>query len=202
MILVVANLKGGTKKTTSAAFLAHVLAELGRSVHCIDGDGENESLAQWASLGEWSIPVTVAHDPHEHVPALLASGVDDVVIDTPPMREARRTVASALRVATHVLVPVAPSTIEADRVNVVRDFVRKTVPRDAPDTAVVLVGTIPHAASTTVMRDYLTAAGHRVLTTVVPRRERFAQAFPGPINRAASGPYADVLGELLEGQPA
>ena len=57
LTIVVANLKGGSTKTTTAAFVAHALAEAGLTVLCVDADGENESLLSWSEAGEWSIPV-------------------------------------------------------------------------------------------------------------------------------------------------
>lgn len=56
MILTVANLKGGTSKTTTAAYLAHALAELGQRVLVVDADPQG-SISRWAEMGEWTIPV-------------------------------------------------------------------------------------------------------------------------------------------------
>jgi len=56
MILTVANLKGGTSKTTSAAFLAHALAERGRRVLVVDADPQ-ASITRWAEMAEWRLPV-------------------------------------------------------------------------------------------------------------------------------------------------
>ncbi|WP_235626114.1 nucleotide-binding protein [Mycobacteroides abscessus] len=46
--IVVANLKGGSTKTTTAAFMLHALAEAGLSALGVDADGENESLLSWS----------------------------------------------------------------------------------------------------------------------------------------------------------
>ena len=44
LTIVVANLKGGSTKTTSAAFVLHALQEAGLTAIGVDADGENESL--------------------------------------------------------------------------------------------------------------------------------------------------------------
>ena len=51
LTIVVANLKGGSTKTTTAAFILHALAESGLSVLGVDADGENESLLSWSEEG-------------------------------------------------------------------------------------------------------------------------------------------------------
>ncbi len=52
LTIVVANLKGGsTKKTTTAAFVLHALAEAGLPALGVDADGENESLLAWSETG-------------------------------------------------------------------------------------------------------------------------------------------------------
>ena len=57
LTIAVANLKGGSTKTTTAAFVLHALAEAGLSVLGVDADGENESLLAWSEAGEWAVPV-------------------------------------------------------------------------------------------------------------------------------------------------
>ena len=44
LTIVVANLKGGSTKTTTAAFVMHALSVSGLSVLGVDADGENESM--------------------------------------------------------------------------------------------------------------------------------------------------------------
>ena len=114
LTIVVANLKGGSAKTTTAAFILHALAESGLSVLGVDADGENESLLSWSEAGEWSIPVIgmPVTDLHRKLPGVAGDRYDAVVIDTPPMKERRGVVASAIRLATHVLVPMAPTGME------------------------------------------------------------------------------------------
>ncbi len=125
LTIVVANLKGGSTKTTTSAFVLHALAEAGLSVLGVDADGENESLLSWSEAGEWSIPVIgmPVTDLHRKLPGIAGDRYEAVVIDTPPMKERRGVVASAIRMATHVLVPMAPTGMEYARVPAICDLV-------------------------------------------------------------------------------
>lgn len=51
LVFTVTNLKGGSTKTTTAAYLLHALHEAGLNVLGVDADGENESLLSWQTLG-------------------------------------------------------------------------------------------------------------------------------------------------------
>ena len=201
LTIVVANLKGGSTKTTTAAFVSHALAEAGLSVLAVDADGENESLLSWSEAGEWSIPVIgmPVTDLYRKLPGVVGDRYDAVVIDTPPMKERRGVVASAIRIATHVLVPMAPTGMEYARIPAIRELVDDAgaLAVDPPELAVVLTRTVSNAASTEVYRQMLTDDGVHVLGPTVGRLERFAQAFGLPITNAATTAYGDIAAELL-----
>ncbi|EHB44029.1 Cobyrinic acid ac-diamide synthase [uncultured Mycobacterium sp.] len=200
LMIVVANLKGGSTKTTTAAFVLHALAEAGLSALGVDADGENESLLAWSEAGEWSIPVIgmPVADLHRKLPGVVGDRYDAVVVDTPPMKERRGVVASAVRIATHVLVPMAPTGMEYARVPAIRELVEEAgaLAVTPPQLAVVLTRTVSNAASTDVYRQMLTDDGVRVLKPTVGRLERYAQAFGLPITNAAGTAYGDVADEL------
>lgn len=206
LTIVVANLKGGSTKTTTAAFVMHALAEAGLSVLGVDSDGENESLLGWSEAGEWSIPVIgmPVSDLHRKLPGVVGDRYEAVVIDTPPMKERRGVVASAIRLATHVLVPMAPTGMEYARLPAIRELVDDaaslTTSGEAPQLAVVLTRTVPNAASTEVYRQMISGDGVRVLGPTVGRLERYAQAFGLPIANAAGTAYGDIAAELLVSQ--
>lgn len=201
LMIVVANLKGGSTKTTTAAFVLHALAGAGLTALGVDADGENESLLAWSEAGEWSIPVIgmPVADLHRKLPGVVGDRYDAVVIDTPPMKERRGVVASAVRIATHVLVPMAPTGMEYARVPAIRELVEEAgvLAVTPPQLAVVLTRTVSNAASTDVYRQMLTDDGVRVLRPTVGRLERYAQAFGLPITNAASTAYGDVADELI-----
>lgn len=190
LTIVVANLKGGSTKTTTAAYVLHALAESGLSALAVDADGENESLLSWSEAGEWSLPVIgmPVADLHRKLPGVVGDRYDAVVIDTPPMKERRGVVASAIRMATHVLVPMAPTGMEYARVPAIRELVDDAAALaagDPPQLAVVLTRTVPNAASTEVYRQMLTDDGIRVLGPTVGRLSatRKHLACPSPTQR-------------------
>ncbi|MAT05322.1 MAG: chromosome partitioning protein [Acidimicrobiaceae bacterium] len=201
LTIVVANLKGGSTKTTTAAFVLHALAEAGLPALGVDADGENESLLAWSEAGEWSVPVIgmPVADLHRKLPGVVGDRYDAVVIDTPPMKERRGVVASAIRMATHVLVPMAPTGMEYARIPAIRELVQEAGALAAapPQLAIVLTRTVSNAASTDVYRQMLTDDGVRVLQPTVARLERYAQAFGQPITNAAGTAYGDVADELI-----
>lgn len=202
LTIVVANLKGGSTKTTTAAFVMHALSESGLSVLGVDADGENESMLRWSEAGDWAQPVIgmPVADLHRKLPGIVGDRYEAVVIDTPPMTERRGVVASAIRLATHVLVPLAPTGMEYARVVAIRELVEDATtlaPGDPPQLAVVLTRTVPHAASTKVYRQMLSDDGVRVLGPTVGRLERYAQAFGLPITNATATAYGDIAAELL-----
>lgn len=209
MILTVANLKGGTSKTTSAAHLAHALAERGLSVMVVDADPQC-SITRWADMAEWTIPVRGMAHGRLHVDgtgvALEAAGYDAVVIDTPPSDRERGIVESAIRAATHVVVPVAPTAVEFERMSAVRsliDDVRHLGAHAAPPVAAALLTrTVATSAAPEAYRTLLGKAGWRVLPGSVAHWQRYAQAWGQPIVEADQTAYGAAVRSLGLGVPA
>lgn len=202
LTIVVANLKGGSTKTTTAAFMLHALAEAGLSALGVDADGENESLLSWSEAGGWSVPVIglPVTDLHRKLPGIAGDRYDAVVIDTPPMKERRGVVGSAIRLATHVVVPMAPTGMEYARLPAIRELVEDSaalVDDIPPALCVVFTRTVSNAASTTAYRELVAGDGVRVLGPTVARLERFAQAYGSPIVDAAGTAYGEIVAELL-----
>ncbi|MBT2272692.1 ParA family protein [Rhodococcus qingshengii] len=205
LVFTVTNLKGGSTKTTTAAYLLHALHEAGLNVLGVDADGENESLLNWQTLGDWPFPVIgmPVNNLHKQLPGIANNKYDAVVIDTPPMKEQRGIVLSSMRIATHVICPLAPTTMEFSRLPAVRELLEEANDLRSDGTAdpifaVLLTRTIPNASSTEVFREMITEAGDHVLRATVGRREQFAQAFGLPIDNAANTAYGDAVEELLE----
>lgn len=204
LIIAVVNLKGGAGKTTSAAFLGHALHDAELRVIGVDADGENESLIKWQSAGDWPFPVVgqAVASMHKSLPGILGDRYDVAVIDTPPMRTHRGVVSSAVRLATHVVVPMAPSPMEFERLTAVQELVAEASdlrPGGLPPAiAVLLTRCVPNAASTGVYRDLVTDAGWSVLKAQINRLERYAQAYGDPITGALNTAYGDAANELLD----
>lgn len=100
--LLVANPKGGSGKTTLATNLAGYLAAQGKQVALLDLDRQ-QSATQWLSLRPAELPAIRAFSPGQ---------VSDwLVIDSPAGLHGKN-LEKALRLADHVLVPVAPSMFD------------------------------------------------------------------------------------------
>lgn len=202
--LAVVNLKGGSGKTTTGAFILHAWHESGLRVAGADADGENQSLASWQELGDWPFPVVSmpkANLADRLTGAISPKDYDAVVIDTPPMQEHRKVVRSAVEVATHVVITMAPTPMEYARLSAIRALVDEEAelrPADPPRLAVLLNRCAPRAASTGVYRQLVTDDGLVVLEAQIPRREIYAQAYGDPIKKALATPYGDAAAELLD----
>ncbi len=199
-VITVANLKGGSSKTTTAAFLSQALHDAGLSVLLVDADPQASTL-RWSEAAGWpmvtiGLPVRTLHTQL----AGIATGHDVVVIDTPPLELQAGIVHSALRAADLVVVTTAPTPMEVERVAAVRAALEEVAavrPDGQPPQAVVLLTrTVARAPSTTVWRAALQADGWQVLGTEVRRLESIAQAAGDPI--AATGPYEAVASEILD----
>lgn len=199
--ITVANMKGGSAKTTTAAYLAHALAARGHRVACVDADPAG-SLLRWRDQGDWDLPVLGMPSRKVHVDLPnIADRYDVVVVDTPPLDEQAGIVYSAVRAATDVVVPVGPTTMELDRLLPILDAV-EPLAATPPMVRVLLTRAVTRASSVEAARDIITGQlGRQVFRTVVPRLERYALAFGGPVELPPGDPYALVVDEL-EQQPA
>lgn len=198
-VLTLINLKGGSAKTTSSAFLAHAIASRGHRVVLVDADPQGSAM-RWQGLAEWPIPVfgLASTTLHRQLWGIVEKDrFDLVIIDTPPLEERDGIVASALRVATDVVVPMAPTMMELDRISPVWKAVDDATGwrDDDPVVRVLLNRVVPNANSTQAIREALSAQGHEVLTAMVPRREMYAQAFGAPV--PADDAYAAAAEELV-----
>jgi chromosome partitioning protein len=116
LILSVVNLKGGVGKTTTALYFAEAAKEQGHTPVVIDADSEKSAL-EWSSQGELSFEVIVAQkDGLARQARLLVKEGRVVIIDTPPNN--RETLWAASAVADHVVVPVAPTGVDVNRLRV------------------------------------------------------------------------------------
>lgn len=201
-VAAVVNLKGGSGKTTTAVFLAHEWAARGRRVLLVDADPQGTAL-RWSEQGGFALSCLAlpVKDLHSRLGGIVGDRYDVVVIDTPPLAERAGIVLSALRLADLVVVPLAPTMAEYERLGDVWQAITDVEAlRDTPATVAVLLNrTVANAASTDMVREAITAGrgewpARRVLEAMVPRREVIAQAFGA--EPVAGGPYAAVVDEL------
>jgi chromosome partitioning protein len=113
VIVAIVNLKGGVGKSTTAIYFATVASE-GGEVVVLDADNERSAI-EWAGSGELPFEVVPVQRDRMARQAREAEGEGRkvVIVDTPPNdREVLRAAAS---VADRVVVPVAPTGVDVNR---------------------------------------------------------------------------------------
>lgn len=113
MIVSLVNLKGGVGKTTSALYFAAVAEEKGQEPVVLDADNERSAL-DWAESGELPFTVMEARkDALARQARALEKEGRTVLIDAPP--NSREVLWAAAAVADRVVVPVAPTGVDVNR---------------------------------------------------------------------------------------
>lgn len=130
MIAVVAALKGGVGKTTTAVYLAAAASGGKRPVTLVDADPQASS-ADWLEVAEDEQLATVSlvEAPTDRLllKTLEKLGDDETaVVDTPPGHE--RLLVKALEQADFVVIPARVGGVETSRVEAVLDLVPKKLP--------------------------------------------------------------------------
>lgn len=130
MIVVVAALKGGVGKTTTAVYLA-ALARAGRRPTTIVDADPQASSADWleTSDDERLGDISIVEAPTDRLLVRALDRVDDdeiAIVDTPPGNE--RLLAKALGHAGVVVVPTRVGGVETPRVDALLDMVPAKVP--------------------------------------------------------------------------
>jgi chromosome partitioning protein len=113
VIVALVNLKGGVGKTTSTLYFAAVAEKRGEKPIVLDADNERSAL-EWAEAGELPFDVLEAKkDGLARQARALANEGHTVIIDAPP--NSREVLWAAAAVADRVVVPVAPTGVDVNR---------------------------------------------------------------------------------------
>ncbi len=114
--ITVAGFKGGVGKTTTAVGLALHAQLSGHNVVLIDADPQRSAWTWLTDHDEDDIQVEVlsTRRPKAEIEA-LSRGADVVVIDTPPGATDTSITLAAMSAADLVVLPVAPSGLDVDR---------------------------------------------------------------------------------------
>jgi chromosome partitioning protein len=195
MRLTVANVKGGVGKTTTAVHLAAGLHVRGKTL-LVDADPK-PSAYQWSLQDGVRLPFPVIHwatrDVHQRI-AQVAADYRHIVIDTGPEQEA--IIRSALMASDTLLIPLAPSTMDINRLPVTLDVANEARELGSSFTThVLLTRARARARSVADMRDYLTGQRISVLPTAVRQLDRLALAYGSTVDDL--GDYAGALTDLL-----
>jgi chromosome partitioning protein len=130
MIVVVAALKGGVGKTTTAVYLSALAGSGRRTATLVDSDPQ-ASAADWLDNAEEDsfAAVELVEAPTERLLTKALNSIDEdavAIVDTPPGHE--RILAKALEYANAVVVPTRVGGVETPRVEVVLGMVPRKVP--------------------------------------------------------------------------
>jgi len=212
-VTLIAILKGGARKSTTAMLTAFGLARLGEDVLVIDADAGTQGVTDWASrvwaahpdrglpfhVSQWSprscgILVPWARKQIE----ICDPSPGHVLVDVGG--EAPEVVEQAALIADRVIAPLAPEHAEIGRLGPTRDLlhrVRPGLPLAVLLTRVPAVG----AGASRELREVLTVDGYTVLPMETStNRERYAHVWgtePGDL-----GAYGELAELLRDSVPA
>lgn len=177
-VITVAGLKGGVGKTTTAVHLAEVAAQTSATL-LVDADPQGSALNWAGEAADTDRPLTantIGLATRNGFATQLrdnAAHYDTVIIDTPPSDGGGHgIVRAAVAAADLVVIPMAPTLLEIDRLSPTLELVAdQGVP-----AAVLIVRSRPTRSRTEAI-DGLTASDIAVLDTVVPLREVIAGSY-------------------------
>jgi chromosome partitioning protein len=192
MRIAIANLKGGTGKTTTAVHVASSLAVTGRTL-LVDADPQQSALAWSEAAGGLGCPVVglPVRDLHKRLPE-LSEGYHHVVVDTPPADLA--ITRSALLAVEEVIVPIGPTPLDLDRLSATLDLLAEVEPIDAFHWSLLLTRLRRGTRSSRETRAALEDLEMPVMRAEVPLREAIGLSFG--VARPADD-YGRVVDELL-----
>ena len=147
------------------------------------------------SLQEPGLPFTVVslpvRDLHKRV-ADLAGDFAHVVIDTPPGDLG--IIRSAVMAVDVVLVPVAPTGLDLNRMRPTFELLAELEPVHAVEVGVLLVKRRARTLSASGAREILGELDYPVMDTEIPLAEMYASSFG--TTPTDLGKYADLITEL------
>lgn len=200
MRLAITNLKGGTGKTTTAV---HLAAGLGRRAPTllIDADPQG-SATEWALLIGDECPFAFLTDGepdlHRRLP-VLARDFEHVVIDTPPGHDS--VVRGALLSATDVLIPLAPSLMDINRLRPTIELMAAIEHLNSPSIRVLLTKVRSNTRTARLAREMLVEQlGVPVVSAEIPLMEAYVTGFG--LTPPEGHRYGLVLEELLRQEVA
>lgn len=196
--ITVANLKGGTGKTTSAVHLAVGLANRSPGATAlVDADAQGSALSWSEAAGGLGFTVLglPTKDVHRRVKEELAT-FDNIVIDTPPGDTA--VVRSALLAADAIVFPISPGLLDIDRIRPTLELFAEIEPVNPAPVWALLTRVRANTKSARAARQIIeNELGFTTFAAEIPLREHYAGAFGMPLEEL--GNYSTVVSELASG---
>lgn len=205
-IWVIAMLKGGARKSTTAMMLSMALAKLGEDVLAVDADHGTQGVTDWATrvyAAGGELPFHVV----QWTPRLglllpfvqqqqRETGARRIIVDVGG--EAPEVLRQIVLAAAFVIAPAGAEQGELSRVPATDSIVR---PSGVPMAVLLTRVPTPGAGSARDARRDLTADGHRVLSTEIEQnRDRYAHVW-GTVPDDL-GAYDRLADELLTAERA
>lgn len=201
---LIATLKGGVRKSTTAMMTAFALADLGEEVLVIDADAGTQGVTDWASrvyadggelpfhVAQWApsagllVPFVRAQQ--------RATAARRVIVDIGG--EAPEVLRQALHLADRVISPVGPEQAELGRIPATAALVRAS---GVPMSVLLTRVPQPGAGAARDVRQALVADGYDVLATET-RQNRARYAHIWGTTPDDLGEYAALTAELVKEQ--
>lgn len=199
LIISVINLKGGAGKSTAAGYAASALAERSLRVLAVDADRPQFSLSRWhkAIAPAWDCIELAQPDLDVRLPGIVGDRYAAVVIDTPPTENGLPIALAAARAATHVLIPVSPSSVEFQRLPDTRALLDRATEQGAEFEHGLIVVRVRPGNAGPYYTNRAVREGWQVLRAHVPLWDEYVQAIGNPIERARATGYGWAVAELL-----
>jgi cellulose biosynthesis protein BcsQ len=190
-----------SSKTTNAAWLAGALHARGHRVKAFDADLSHQ-LTDWHAANQWPFPIFGVASKQAHLNIPQALGPDDVaVVDVGHIEEHLHIARSVLRISDLALINLVPTAPDLERLEnlplsgFLDDVNGLRLNGDLP-VRILLTRCQPRTLATHDAREYMTEAGHRVLSTTVPAVQRYAQTGAGmPLDPRGSA-HDELVTEL------
>ncbi|MES1981478.1 MAG: ParA family protein [Pseudomonadota bacterium] len=172
--ILIANPKGGSGKTTLSTNIAGFLAGRGYSVAMLDLDSQ-KSATEWLRTRPAELPLI---EPFQS--AAKAKATDWLVIDSPASLYGKN-LEHALKLAHHVIVPIAPSIFD---IRASREFLEilgreKTVRKGKIFVGVVGMRMAPRTRAATTLEQYIAGLDIPVLAYLRETQVYVNAAFEG-----------------------
>jgi len=201
-VIVMASPKGGAGKSTCAVILATEFARMGAEVTALDCD-PNRSLTRWASRGTpRGITLLSGVGRAEIVPTIRNADGDGKVVVVDLEGAASQTVSRAISQADLVIVPMQPTSLDAEIGSEALALVREeeeALGRSIRHAAVLTkTGAAVKSRVQKALEDQLRREGVDVIEPPLVARAAFAEIFAhgGDLATLKDGPGATAAGRI------